>query len=152
MYEAVALKIGKSKGKEFHDAMKKKLGSWYRPRRRFDRLLKFTHKTHYAALNLGSGGPDYGEFCVKFGPSTPLEFTTCFAGDPLRLIFDDDGNELRYESYSPDEITQRIDELFGAKMTYDDIEAEYVVDEEAEAARMARLEEIRAATQPAFDP
>ncbi len=67
-------------------------------------------------------------------------------------IFDDDGNELRYESYSPDEITCRVNELFGLKMISDDLEGIFVVDEEAEAAREARLEEIRAATQPAFDP
>lgn len=74
-------------------------------------------------------------------------------GDAFVLsFFGDDGNELRYESYSPDEITHRINELFGSKMTSDDLEGKLVVDEEADAARMARLEEIRAATQPAFDP
>jgi hypothetical protein len=74
-------------------------------------------------------------------------------GDAFVLsVLDDDGNELRYESYSSDEITYRISELFGPKMTSDDLEGKLVVDEEAEAARMARLEEIRAATQPAFDP
>lgn len=94
MYEVVAMEIGKSSGREFVTALKKRLKTWYRPRRIFDRLLKFTHDTHYASLNLGSGGPDYGEFCVKFGPDTPLEFATCFMGDPLRYIFDSDGERV----------------------------------------------------------
>ena len=74
-------------------------------------------------------------------------------GDAFTVtVFDDDGNELRRESYSPDEMTARIEELYKTEMVVDDFEERYGVNEEAEAAREARMEEIHAATQPAIGP
>jgi hypothetical protein len=94
VYEVVALKVGKRDGPEFVREVRKKLGEWHLPRMEFERLLKFRKDTHYAALNLGGTGPDYGECCVRFGPTAPLRYSTIFAGDPLRVIYDDQGNQV----------------------------------------------------------
>lgn len=89
VYEAVALKVGVSYGSAFESALREKLGVWYEPRTTLDRLMGFRKDTHYAALNIGGCGPDYGECCVRFGTSAPLVFATCFAGDTLQVVFDE---------------------------------------------------------------
>jgi hypothetical protein len=64
----------------------------------FEKLLRFRRDTHYAALNLGGTGPDYGECCVRLNADTPLRFATSFAGDPLRVVFDDGGTAVLSDS------------------------------------------------------
>lgn len=94
VHEVVALNVKASQGPDFDRELQRILGPWYKPRIDFERLLEFRRDTHYSALNLGGAGPDYGECCVRFGSSAPLEFSTIFAGDPLRVAFDDDGNRI----------------------------------------------------------
>ncbi len=89
VYESVALKIGVSHGPEFDDALREKLGVWHGPRTTLDRLMGFRKDTHYAALNIGRMRTSDGKCCVRFGPATPLVFATCFAGDTLQVVFDE---------------------------------------------------------------
>jgi len=98
IYEVIALQVGERQGPEFLRVLRDKLGPWYEPRMDFEQLLKFRRDTHYAALNLGGTGPDYGECCVRFGPNAPIRFSTSFAGDPLQVAFDEDGNRILSDS------------------------------------------------------
>ncbi len=89
IYEVVALQVKARQGPAFERVLRRKLGIWYTPPKDFEKLLKFRRDTHYAALNLGGGGPDYGECCVRLGTTAPLQFSTTFAGDPLRVAIDE---------------------------------------------------------------
>lgn len=104
IYEAIALEVGGANGSKFEKALREKLGDWYQPRTEFDRVLGFRTDTHYAALNIGGCGPDYGECCVRFGRMPRLRVATCFVGDPLQVVFDEDGVQL----LSRDEVLDRF--------------------------------------------
>lgn len=94
VYEKVALKVGASRGAAYERALKDELQEWLQPRQDLEGLLRLRRDTHYAALNLGGGGPDYGDWCVRLAGRIPIQFATAFSGDPLRWVFDDDGNQV----------------------------------------------------------
>lgn len=94
VWEKVAIDLGTSRGPAYEAAVGSEMGGWLRPRATLERLLRFQRDTHYAALNLGGTGPSYGDWCVRFDHSGVLRFATSFAGDPLRWVFDEDGNQV----------------------------------------------------------
>lgn len=93
VYEMLRLDPKTGSGAVFRQALRKKLGEWYGPRRKFERLLRLSQESHYAAINIGGGGPDYGPCCIHIDNSPFLTFATAFSGDPLRVIFDTGGKQ-----------------------------------------------------------
>lgn len=91
VYESIALDPKTASGAAFRKAVREKLGEWYKPRVTFERLLKLSQLSHYASLNIGGGGPDYGPCCIRLGRALDLGLATTFAGDPLRVVFASDG-------------------------------------------------------------
>jgi hypothetical protein len=67
---------------------------WGERRFMIDNLLRFTHDTHYASMSFG-GAPEprygHGECCVVLNLAEWEPRATCFAGDPLRVCFDQEG-------------------------------------------------------------
>lgn len=95
MYEVVQMNTGATSGPKVRRMLRERLKEWYGPRVMLDRLLRFRRDTHYAALNLGGGGPDYGKCCVRLRPSRAMfQHATIFAGDPLRVGFNDAGRKV----------------------------------------------------------
>lgn len=131
IYEKVALKVGASNGPAYERALKDNLKEWYQPRQNLEGLLRFRRDTHYAALNIGGGGPDYGDWCVRLDRGIPIRFATTFAGDPLQWVFDDDGNQVLTET----EVLQRF-------ATRDDLSALAAVHNEDTLFADAILDEV----------
>ncbi|MEM7307989.1 MAG: hypothetical protein AAF682_15025 [Planctomycetota bacterium] len=94
VYEKLASKPGGCVRSEFDRQLREALDEWYGPRLEIERLLQFQSDTHYTALNVGGSGPDYGACCVRLGPVREIDFATVFAGDPLRVVFDRDGQRV----------------------------------------------------------
>src|SRR3989442_7083795 len=55
VYEATA-KATRVRGILLDQKIRKRIRTWYLPRRAIERLLRFRRNTHYAALNLGGPG------------------------------------------------------------------------------------------------
>lgn len=68
---------------------------WYECRKKIEQMLKFSHDTHYAALNVGGvGAQRYGDCCVLINWSKWRAVSTCFGGDTLRSTFASDGTDV----------------------------------------------------------
>lgn len=67
---------------------------WRARREIVEPLLRFGPDVHYGALNVGGPGPDdFGVCCLVFDLDV-FPHATCFAGDTLRVCFDEAGNRL----------------------------------------------------------
>jgi hypothetical protein len=87
VYELTAKQTGAS-GAELAAAVERELASFKDERLAIDRLFRFGPDAHYAALNLGGAGlTRYGDACVVFRPGAWCAYSTCFAGDSIRLCF-----------------------------------------------------------------
>lgn len=109
IHEVVARELGHSREPEYSEALQEKLGEWHSPRVDLETLLRFRRDTHYAAVNIGGAGPDYGHCCIRLGGDLSLEIATTFSGDPLRVAFNDVGTRVMSD--------ERVLERFA---TYDD--------------------------------
>jgi hypothetical protein len=131
IHEVVARELGHSREPEYSEALQEKLGEWYAPRNDLETLLRFRRDTHYAAVNIGGAGPDYGDCCVRLAGDLNLEVATTFAGDPLRVAFSDTGVRVMSDARVLRRFAPFDDRAELASVhNFDVIEHELVIDEQ----------------------
>lgn len=102
IYEAVHEETGKV-GDELEVAVRQRLEAkgvdWYERRKHIEKLFRFDHHTHYAALNVGGEGAQrYGDCCVLIDWPRWSSISTCFGGDTLREHFTTEGELLAVDT------------------------------------------------------
>lgn len=131
IYEATSWETGMT-GNELEEEVSRRIPDFHRQRRTIEKLLRFGHDAHYAALNLGGAGPQrYGVCCVVLNVKNWLPFYTCFGGDPIRACFDSEGRQV---------------------LTDAEILSNFAVGEDAHRIAIIRHEEYLRGAGPALDP